>query len=262
MVHKEQKMVLEQLKDIIKSKRLTYSHVAQGTEISESSLKKIFAGADCSFSKIMKVCDFLEINFFDLAERINARKVETSFYLNMKQEVYFSNNFNDFLFFYKIYRDNLSVEKTMKLFNMDEKRTWKALRKLEELELLEIMDFPKVKFKVSGGMHFLKEGPLQSKVMKSAVDAVSNFLVNGPLIKEPVDSPFMRLYFAKASAETYASFLEDLRKVHEDFARTAMRDRKFGNEEDLFDVTWLLGLANCHGLDLAYQAEGNDNYIN
>lgn len=249
----EQKQILEQIKSILKQRKLTYQQLAKKSEIPVSSLKKIFAGGDCSLSRILEICQCLDVSFIELAGVIAKEKKEDYFRFTLDQEKFFAKNMLYYRFFHKVFRDNLAAEETRDFLGLDDKMMWKILKKLESFQLLQIEPGLRLKFLVSGGLIFLEEGPLQDLILSGVANGFVDYLINGEMIKEPVDSPFLRLYFAKMTVESYEKFLAGLKELHHEAGITSLRDRRFQPKENLIDVTWLMGLGNVNGLDLLHE---------
>ena len=246
----EHKLIINELKKILKERKVTYKALSIGTDISESTLKKVFSGGDCSFSKVIEICQFLDLRFIDIASEIATRKEDEVFWLTLEQEQFFSRNLLYYLFFNKIYRDSHSVKEAKEFFRIDDIELWKILRKLEEFKLLELYEDYKIKFQVVGGLRFLKEGPLQNIILDKLSHSLVDHLVKAPLEKEPVDSPFLRMNFAKLTPEQFSRFTDDMRELDMKYRQLATRSRKFESEERLIHASWLIGLTHVNGFDL------------
>ena len=250
MLDSEQKLILEEIKTVLKSKKITYRQLAKGTDISESTLKKVFSGHDCSFSKIFQICSFLEIKLVDIAASISHKKDVHRFMFTLEQEEFFCENLIYYLFFNKIFRDGLSIVEARDFYALSNTKLWSILNKLEEFKLLEVHQDDRIKFLVEGGLRFQKEGPLQELILDKLSQSLVNNFVHGQLQEEPVDSPFLRMNFGKLTPRTFTMFTSELREVDDKYRQIATRERKFEDDSNLIHVSWLFGISNCNGFDL------------
>ena len=252
MDYVEQNAIFFKLKQTLKKQGVTYENLSIRTGIPVSTLKKIFTGRDCSFSRVIEICHALNLSFFDLTRDIESER-ERVFSLSLEQEIYFSKNFNVYLVFHKMFRDNFSVQEVQKHFAIEDAQMWRIVRKLEKFELIEILDFPKIRFKVSGALQFLKDGPLQEVLSRNCTKAFAQFITESEEAVGPVESPFFRMQFGRVSTKSYAQYLEEIKTLHEKYVQISAKERKLANAEDLIDVTWLFGVGQVHGIDLAFK---------
>lgn len=62
-------LIAKELKSILKARRIKYAELAPRLGMSESGLKKLLNGVDCSLSKLGQVCDELDISMSSLIAR-------------------------------------------------------------------------------------------------------------------------------------------------------------------------------------------------
>lgn len=58
--------VLDAIRAHLKARQLTYKDLALGLGLSEASVKRLFASADCSLERLEQICQFLQLEFADL----------------------------------------------------------------------------------------------------------------------------------------------------------------------------------------------------
>ncbi len=242
--------IFETLKIILKEKNISYKMLAELTEIPESTLKKNFAKSDCSLARLTTICEAIELSLIDLITQIGLKKKNITFSFTKKQEEFFAENIEYYLFFHALFRSNHPLEKAKKLLNLNGQKYWKIIKKLEEFDLIELRENDKIHFKVQGGLIFRQEGELQKKILDLVTTKFTHFLINTPVLDDPVESPFTRLFFAKVSKETYQKLIESLMELNQQFQETSLRDRKYLKEDGLVDITWLLGVGQCNGIEL------------
>ena len=250
MKNAEQKAIVTKLKSLLKQRGITYKELSRTSKVPESSIKKIFSGADCSLSKLVAICDALEVGLLHLASSIIQEREEDYFTFTLEQEKFFARNIEHFLFFHNLCRDNKSVAETQEQLGIGDAATWKILNKLERFNVLEVGPGMKVKIKIKGGVKYIKEGPLQHLILNHVPARFTEFLVSSDPTQVPVDSPFLRLNFARMTPVNYKKLVHGLQELHQNFSDVAVRDRKYHSKDELIDVTWLFGLGNCNWMAL------------
>ena len=203
----------------------------------------------------------MDLSFVNFIATLNRKQEEDVFSLTVEQENFFAQNLDYFLFFHKIFRDFFSAKQCKEKWNISDKKYWKILRKLEEFKLIEIMPGEEIKFLVSGGLNYIPNGDLQLVILNQLSKNFNEFLLsdnqNIDHLRDknttPVLQAYMRMYFGKVHPTSYQRFLDGLRAIHQDFARSCIKDRKSLSRENLVDVTWSLGLANINGMNFLFK---------
>ena len=254
-------MIILEFKKFLKSSGITQQELAKRSKIPLSTIKKVLAqGAnfpiDCSANRLIKMIESVGLNFFEFVASIQKKQQEDIFSFTLEQEKFFAKNFDFFLFFHKCYRDFQTPQEAKKQLGLSDKMYWPILKKLESLQLLEVLAEEKLKFKVSGGIKYLADGPLQDVILKRTLQGLSDYLLTGivptSLTKkdEELLSGFLRVYFGKVSKLNYLQFLEQLKNLHLQLAAHCISDRKVLSPSELVDVTWGFQLANISAMDL------------
>jgi len=255
-----QLMILE-FKKFLKSTGITQQELAKRSKIPLSSIKKILAQGpnskiDCSINRLIQMIESVGLNFFEFVASIQKKQQEDIFSFTLEQEIFFAKNFDYFLFFHKCFRDFQTPQNAKKQLKLSDKIYWPILKKLESFQLLEVLPGEKLKFKVTGGIKYLADGPLQDVILKKTLKGLSDYLLTGSVpstlakTSEELMSGFLRVYFGKVSKLNYMQFLEQLRSLHLQLAAHCISDRKVLPPSELVDVTWGFQLANISAMDL------------
>lgn len=94
----EYKSILASVKVALKAKGITYAQVAMHLGVSEQTIKRLFIGQDGSIGRLVDVCNFIGISFFEIT-RMAAEDREHTFGLSIGQEEYFCENPVDYAVF-------------------------------------------------------------------------------------------------------------------------------------------------------------------
>ena len=139
------KYILKTLKTILKSKKLTYKILAEKIGISEAGIKKMFVSGDLTLSRLILICDLLHISLSDLIQASQNRTI-TQLKFNQQQINYFSKYPHYFSFFLKLCAEDGDTKDIVEKYQLTEKSTWKYLKKLDELKLIQLLPDNKVQF--------------------------------------------------------------------------------------------------------------------
>ncbi|MDD4976922.1 MAG: helix-turn-helix transcriptional regulator, partial [Bacteriovorax sp.] len=132
------KLLISELKRIIKTQGFSYKELALALRMSESGFKKLINSEDCSLGKIEKICKFVGIRITDLFQSIEKLQLEEVSF-NPKQETYFSTHRVAFLLFWLLVYERRSLVESQTLLKLEDKKMWSHLRKMDALNLLKVL---------------------------------------------------------------------------------------------------------------------------
>ncbi|MEM8571002.1 MAG: helix-turn-helix transcriptional regulator [Pseudomonadota bacterium] len=146
------------LQDALHARGMTYADLAAQLELSEPTVKRIFAGKDCKFSRLLKVCDLLEI---DLADVLNmaGRPEQTTPYLPYHVEAQLAADLPLFYFFILL-RDTMPQEMIARRFDLSQQDIIRFGLALEKLGLAELMPDDRIRLSSESPVRFRHDGPL------------------------------------------------------------------------------------------------------
>lgn len=220
-------ILLDELKKILKRKKIKYTDLADKLEMSESSVKRIMSGSDLPFSKIEAICEIAGIDVFDLMALCQEKK-SGEFIPNEAQDRFFARHTHFFYFFNHMYEENLSVAEMKKKFKLNNKSINLYLKKLEELEILERHPGDRIVWKVSGFINLEISEKLASHVFELSIKNYASTISDLKKIKalgehHPVHFSISGYRITDESAKKFARRFEDLNK---ELAEVAERERK------------------------------------
>lgn len=83
--------IIDTLRAHLKARDLTYKDLADGLELSEVSVKRLFTGADIGLDRLEQICQFLQIELSDLF-KTSPKKRKLISRLTQAQEAEFAKN--------------------------------------------------------------------------------------------------------------------------------------------------------------------------
>lgn len=160
----ESQIVITALKRVLKSKGLNYGDLANMLGISRDSIKRIFSQGTLTLDRLIKICNFLGMNFQDLSLLMDVEYEANEYFFSLEQESFFAENFN-YLFFYQLIFKYDSVKDLAKDYDLNDQTIVKILSKLDEFELVEWL--PGNEVKILGHRKFAStDGPVSKKHSK------------------------------------------------------------------------------------------------
>lgn len=188
--------VVKELKKLMKAQGMSYRDLAKILGLSESGVKKIFYGSDCSFRRLSQIAKALDCRLIDIMDQIDRNRLSTVQF-NKAQQDFFLKNQKAFHLFVNLVVERQELEKVQKLYNLGDSELFKILKKLDDLKLLKLMPNNQVKLpKLSQVLHF-GSGELLEKAYKELVQRLAE-----------IDQEFLRRTIREMSAKS-----DDLRPI-------------------------------------------------
>lgn len=132
------------IKDIMKKKNINYKEISKKIELSESGFKKILSGSDCSLSKIIKICDVLDVpvhSVFSQAAEISSDPTP----LTSAQRSLLNSDEDTYRILACLQMVDYDLKVVSRLLGFTKEKAYPHLRKLEEVGLIEWHKGDKIK---------------------------------------------------------------------------------------------------------------------
>jgi transcriptional regulator with XRE-family HTH domain len=236
-VHPDSRILLKTLRDVLKAKKQTYGQLAKKLHVSEVTIKRWFTGQTCALESIFKICEILEISFFDLAA-LARQEEEVDYVLTREQELFFSKNPAFFGIFKQLQRGVLprTIAETWRL---NSPKLHSVLRSLEKQRLLEVLPHDRVRIKVRGNIRYGHQGPLAKAILRPQIEQFLDHV--DTTIKD--DDVCMHSAEVELSLAHINEFVEELHSIGAKYRARAFRDQSLLPLDKLKSVRWLLGFA-------------------
>lgn len=151
--------LLEALKRALKSAGYTYADVAKRLDLSEASVKRIFAKGDLSLSRLEAIAALVQMDLADLA-RLADEPGEPLTELTPDQEEALLANPKLLLVTY-LALNQWPVRDIVHTFELTEVEVIGLLARLDRLGLLDLLPGNRVKLKTARNFRWRKDGPIQ-----------------------------------------------------------------------------------------------------
>ena len=153
------KLIIGTLKKELRKQGINYRQVAQKLELSEASVKRLFA--DCSFTleRIGQVCELLNFEIADLIHEME-KKVELTQQLTLEQETELTSDIKLLLMAHFL-MNKLTFEEIIRIYDISETEGIRMLAKLDRMKLIELLPGNRVKLIIAKDFSLIPGGPIQ-----------------------------------------------------------------------------------------------------
>lgn len=214
------------LKQVLKAQGIRYKDLAEKLNTSEPTIKRLFAEQDCKLSRLMEVCDAVDIGFHELMALAEKQPVTPS-ELSLKTEQALAAR-PGLMSFFMLLVSEFDLKTIIEHNQLTAQDGYLYLRELEKLELIRLRQDYSYYFLVDRPILWRLDGPLHSTLVK----------VNQGFIKESISkssddkSPFYsssRLL----SPNSIKALSKDIDNLYQSFQKQAVLDQMFYPREQL-----------------------------
>lgn len=225
------------LKKILKAKKILYKDLVEPLQISEAAVKKMFVTQDCSIRRLTEICNAVDISVSDLFEATKKAPIKTVV-LSSSQSQFLAANPHYLNFFNKLAFEKRTLAEIIKQHRLTEKSVRKYLKKLEELQLLEVHPKDRIKIKITELSKVKLNNPQISENRKNDVLR----FIKGIDAKDPAQVfGTMHFKFTPASLQKFRVELFEL--VDRYYLRSNVEQGLFDNK-DLEELNFVLAMAS------------------
>jgi transcriptional regulator with XRE-family HTH domain len=152
--------LLETLKQELRARGFTYRDVATLLELSENSVKRLFAEKSFSVTRLEKVCELLDLELSDLVKKmVEGRERITMLTEDQEREV--AGNTKLLLVALCIF-NFWSFEQILAEYDLTETELIQLLVKLDRLRIIDLLPLNRIKLVVDKNFTWRTNGPIQN----------------------------------------------------------------------------------------------------
>lgn len=228
---------LATLREVLKAKEVTYAVLAKKLGVSEVTVKRWLTGHGFSLQNIFAICDAIGVSFFDISALAKEDR-EIDYVLSLDQEKAFAKNPGLFGFLTQLHRGE--KPKTLaKVWNLKSAELFKVLRRLEKLDVLEVLENEDVRLKIKGNIRYAHQGPLAKAILRPQI---SQFLGH-------IDATLRNKDVCYHSAEVELSenhikeLVAEIHQLGAKYRARAVRDKSLLPSKKRKSIRWLLAFA-------------------
>lgn len=155
----ESRALVAELKRALREAQLTYRDVAGHLDLSEASVKRMFAQQKFTLARLEKVLELLRMEISDLVERMHERRQYVS-ELTPEQEQALVGD-EDLLVIAFLVLNRWSVEDIEATYSFTEREITRQLIRLDRLKLIELLPFNRYRLLTARNFTWRRNGPVQ-----------------------------------------------------------------------------------------------------
>lgn len=207
--------LLNALKRVLKSRGLTYRHVAEQVGLSEASVKRLFAEETFSLQRLEQVCGTLEIDFFELAKLARGTR-DSADLLTMEQEQKLASNPKLLAIFYLLYND-WDVQQIQAHYDITEADCIRLMTQLDKARILDLLPNNRVRLRVSRNLRLRLDGAIRKRY---GPEAMQDFL----MVRFEDHGGLFRFEFRELSSASVEIVKRKIERLAADFNELAELD--------------------------------------
>jgi len=151
--------LIDTLKYALRAHKKTYADVAQVLELSEASVKRLFADKNLSLLRLEQVCQLLNMEISDLVQLMNQRVCRVS-QLTYEQEDEIAGD-RVLLLVTVCALNRWTLEEMLAHFKITQPEAIRCLARLDRLRIIELLPGNRIKLLISPNFHWIESGPIQ-----------------------------------------------------------------------------------------------------
>ncbi|HLE11514.1 MAG: hypothetical protein A2504_05855 [Bdellovibrionales bacterium RIFOXYD12_FULL_39_22] len=226
------------LKQVLKSRKITYRMLCEKSSFSESTLKNMFHANNMSIDRLLEICQLADISFPDLVNLAN-KEDANDFSFNILQETFFAKNPHYYYFFRECFFEKKDLEQIKKEYKLSDKSVLKYILGLEKLGLLEVHPGNRLRFLVYGKLRWLHNGPWMKRFYPEFMKKIVQLQL------ENLDNENFRTDFPgffTLPQRTYEDFGREIQELEIKYREIAFRDSLLSSHEEFVPVTWIFSM--------------------
>ena len=160
---RESGLMLAALKRCLKMRGITYKDLAQSINLSESSVKRLFAGNRISLQRFEQICEVVGLSIFDIGEMAREEStIENPHLLSIEQEQALADD-EKLLIGFHLILNGWDFGQIKHAFDWSEPEVIKIFTTLDKLKLISLLPENKVKTLTAHNIRWRKNGPIRKK---------------------------------------------------------------------------------------------------
>jgi len=162
-------LIIKALKKALKQHGKTYADVADYLQLSEASIKRMFAQNSVTLLRLDTICQMLEMEISDLVQQANSDVVQHISELSDADEKALVADVEMLLVTVCVIHC-WTLEDILQFYNIPEARCIQILARLDRMKIIDLLPYNKIKVKVSPNFKWRENGPLH-KFFQDNVEA-------------------------------------------------------------------------------------------
>lgn len=234
-------LLVQALKQLLKSQNLTYGSVAKFLRLSEASIKRMFATKQLTLERIDSICQLLGIEISDLFLKMQHMTKHIN-QLTLAQEKAIVSNHKLCLMTICLV-NRWTIEEILSYYDVSETECLRYLIELDKIKFIELLPRNKVKLLISPGFQWIPNGPIQNFFQQYILSDFTKTNFQG-------ENEEMVCQFGMLTEESIILFRKKLRHLADEFLVLSEQDagqpiaKRIGNACVLMSRPWAPAIFN------------------
>lgn len=151
--------LLTTLKKALKSHGITYAELAPKLDLSEASVKRLFAEQTISLQRLEQICQLMELEISDLVQMMNEQQPRLQ-HLSIEQEQEITQDLILLLITVSVL-NRWTLADIISYYTLSENECIQKLARLDKLKIIELLPKNKIKLLVAPNFSWRENGPIQ-----------------------------------------------------------------------------------------------------
>ncbi|MCP4982612.1 MAG: helix-turn-helix transcriptional regulator [Gammaproteobacteria bacterium] len=153
------RLIVDTLKQELRKQGVTYRQVAKTLDLSEASVKRLFAENSFTLARLGQICELLNLEIADLIHQME-KNIELTHQLTLEQETELVGDIKLLLMAHFLMNKFEFVE-IIEIYDIAETEGIRLLAKLDRMKIIELQPGNRVKLMISKNFQLLPGGPIQ-----------------------------------------------------------------------------------------------------
>jgi DNA-binding Xre family transcriptional regulator len=213
--------VFEGLKMHFKARGMTYADVARALEISEATVKRIFAVKNCSLERLDSLCELVQVDLAELARGTPKESRLVNRLTQAQEEELMSDP--ALLLVAVCALHQMRAEEIVETYKLTDAQCLELLLRLERIGILELHERNRIRLRISRTFSWIPDGPIMRYVRSQMADFFDHgFGAAGEL---------MRMISVRVAAEAQVALLRQIEQIAREYSEQHNADARLPLEQ-------------------------------
>ncbi len=153
------KQIITTLKQELRARGITYKQVAAKLDLSEASVKRLFAEHSFTLARLGEICELLNLEISDLIHQME-KNMDLTNQLSLEQEKELVSDIKLLLMSYFL-MNKIEFSEIISTYDISETEGIRLLAKLDRMKIIELLPGNRVRLMISRHFSFIPGGPMQ-----------------------------------------------------------------------------------------------------
>jgi len=205
----------------LKARGMTYADVARALEVSEPTIKRIFAAKNCTLERLDTLCELVQVDLAELARGMPRESRLVNRLTQAQEEELMSDP--ALLLVAVCALQQMRVEDIVETYRLTDAQCLELLLRLERIGILELHEKNRIRLRISRTFSWIPDGPIMRYVRSQMADFFDHtFGAAGEL---------MRLISVRVSAEAQVALLRQIEQIAREYNEQHNADARLPLEQ-------------------------------